>query len=411
MLPNGWGFCKWLRLQSAGIMRFTLHASHSTLQTSRSTLQTSRSPQAGAISYNSIMELHLLPPEIEKAHSDFAALLEACSDLDAVMRLKGAYLGRDGSFAAKMMDILKAAPKEQKRELGAAINALKSKWEESLKARQSALEELRKQRAAQALAWDVTLPPPLPPRGALHPLTRLIDRLAEIFRPLGYHVEEGPEAETEAHNFDGLNIPEDHPARGSADTFYFKSHPQMLLRTHTSPVQVRVLKRLAPIIDQKGGVRFLAPGRVYRKDEIDPTHSPMFHQVEGMLVGRGIGMHHLKGTLDYAIKALFGPSAATRFRPSYFPFVEPGCEVDARCPLCGGAGCRVCKGAGWVEILGAGLVHPDVLRFAGIDPDTWSGFAFGMGIERIAMMVSQTPDLRLFFENDQRFLAAMGGLD
>jgi phenylalanyl-tRNA synthetase alpha chain len=160
-----------------------------------------------------------------------------------------------------------------------------------------------------------------------------------------------------------------------------------------------------------GGVRFLAPGRVYRKDEIDPTHSPMFHQVEGMLVGRGVGMHHLKGTLDYAMKALFGSGADTRFRPSYFPFVEPGCEVDVRCPLCGGSGCRVCKGAGWVEILGAGLVHPNVLKFAGIDPSIWSGFAFGMGVERIAMMVSQTPDLRLFFENDQRFLAVMGGMD
>jgi len=176
-------------------------------------------------------------------------------------------------------------------------------------------------------------------------------------------------------------------------------------------VQVRALKRLAPNIQEKGGIRFLAPGRVYRKDEIDPTHSPMFHQVEGLLVGHGIGMHHLKGTLEYAMKALFGPGAEVRFRPSYFPFVEPGCEVDVRCPLCGGSGCRVCKGSGWVELLGAGLVHPNVLAYAGIDPSVWSGFAFGMGVERIAMMVSQTPDLRLFFENDQRFLKAMGGLD
>jgi phenylalanyl-tRNA synthetase alpha chain len=330
--------------------------------------------------------------------------------MDAALRLKGAYLGREG-FAARMMEILKAAPKEQKKELGAALNALKGQWEESLKAKLADLQELRKIRDSQAQAWDITLPPPMPPRGALHPLVRLMDRLVDVFRPLGYHVEEGPEAETEAHNFDGLNIPADHPARGSADTFYFQGHPDILLRTHTSPVQVRVLNRLAPAIEQKGGVRFLALGRVYRKDEIDPTHSPMFHQVEGMLVGRGIGMNHLKGTLDYAMKALFGPSADTRFRPSFFPFVEPGCEVDVRCPLCGGSGCRVCKGSGWVEILGAGLVHPNVLRMAGINPGVWSGFAFGMGVERIAMMVSQTPDLRLFFENDQRFLAAMGGLD
>jgi len=309
------------------------------------------------------------------------------------------------------MDILKASPKEQKKELGLVINTMKNQWEAAIRSRQSDLEDLRKQRIAKSMLWDVTLPPPLPSKGALHPLTRLIDRLIDVFRPLGYHIEEGPEAETEAHNFDGLNIPEDHPARGSADTFFFQKHPDLLLRTHTSPVQVRVIKRLAPIIEQKGGIRFLAPGRVYRKDEIDPTHSPMFHQVEGMLVGHGIGMHHLKGTLDYAMKALFGPGADTRFRPSYFPFVEPGCEVDVRCPLCGGTGCRVCKSSGWVEILGAGLVHPNVLKFAGIDPEVWSGFAFGMGVERIAMMVSQTPDLRLFFENDQRFLAAMGGMD
>ena len=356
------------------------------------------------------MSLNLLPPEIGRAAEEFGGLLESCADLDAVMRLKGVYLGRDDSIVDRMMSFLKAAPKEQKRELGVVINALKSQWEEALKLRHSDLQEMRRRQAASASAWDITLPPPMPPKGALHPLTRLIDRLVDIFRPLGYHIEEGPEAETEANNFDGLNIPADHPARGSADTFYFQKYPDLLLRTHTSPVQVRVLKKLAPIIAQKGGIRFLAPGRVYRKDEIDPTHSPMFHQVEGMLVGHDIGMHHLRGTLDYAMKALFGPGANIRFRPSYFPFVEPGCEVDVRCPLCDGMGCRVCKSSGWVEILGAGLVHPNVFKFAGIDPSIYSGFAFGMGVERIAMMVSQTPDLRLFFENDQRFLATMGGL-
>ncbi len=357
------------------------------------------------------MESSLLPAEILEAQRGFSDALAACSDLDSLMRLKGAFIGREGSHAARMMELLKAAPKEQKRDLGAAINTLKTGWEEALKARQAELEEAKKRLAALGNAWDPDLPPPCPPRGALHPLNRLIDRLVDVFRPLGYHVEEGPEIETEAHNFDGLNIPSDHPARGSADTFYFEKHPELLLRTHTSPVQVRTLLRLAPHIREKGGIRFLAPGRVYRKDEIDPTHSPMFHQVEGLLVGHGIGMHHLKGTLAYAMKALFGPGADVRFRPSYFPFVEPGCEVDVRCPLCGGSGCRVCKQSGWVELLGAGLVHPNVLAYAGIDPDEWSGFAFGMGVERIAMMVSQTPDLRLFFENDQRFLKTMGGLD
>ena len=356
------------------------------------------------------MESSLLPPGIAEAQAAFPAALEACADLDSLLRLKGAYVGREGSHAAGLMQLLKDAPKEQKRDLGAAINALKNQWEEALKARQAALEEQKSTRSS-AGAMDPQLPPPLPPRGSLNPLVRLMDRLVDVFRPLGFHVEEGPEVETEEHNFDGLNIPADHPARGSSDTFYFERHPDLLLRTHTSPVQVRTLKRVAPHLEEMGGVRFLAPGRVYRKDEIDPTHSPMFHQVEGLLIGHGIGMHHLKGSLAYAMGALFGSGASVRFRPSYFPFVEPGCEMDVRCPLCGGGGCRVCKGSGWVEILGAGLVHPNVLRFAGIDPAVWSGFAFGMGIERIAMMVSQTPDLRLFFENDQRFLGAMGGLD
>ncbi len=351
----------------------------------------------------------LLPPEIADAERAFPGALETCKDMDALLRLKGLYVGREASYVARLMDLLKAAPKEQKRDLGAAVNALKGRWEAALKVRQAELEAAKKD--AAAVSWDATLPPPIPARGALHPLNRLMDRLVDVFRPLGFHVEEGPEVETEEHNFDGLNIPADHPARGSADTFYLAAHPGQLLRTHTSPVQVRTLKRLAPEIQEKGGIRFLAPGRVYRKDEIDPTHSPMFHQVEGMLVGHGIGMQHLKGTLEYALRALFGPATEIRLRPSYFPFVEPGCEVDVSCPLCGAKGCRVCKGSGWVEILGAGLIHPKVLEFAGIDAKVWSGWAFGMGVERMAMMLSQTPDLRLFFENDQRFIEAMGGLD
>jgi phenylalanyl-tRNA synthetase alpha chain len=354
---------------------------------------------------------HLLPPDIVEAGLSFPKALAACMNLDALLRLKGAYVGREGSHTARLMDLLKLAPKEHKRDLGAAINALKQQWEEGLKSRQTEIEAMRKDRNALAASWDPSLPPPVPAHGALHPLNRLMDRLVEVFRPLGFHVEEGTEVETEANNFDGLNIPEDHSARASSDTFYLAAHPDLLLRTHTSPVQVSTLRRVALDLLARGGIRFLAPGRVYRKDEIDPTHSPMFHQVEGMLVGHGIGMHHLKGTLEYALRALFGPHAEIRLRPSYFPFVEPGCEVDVSCPLCAAKGCRVCKGSGWVEILGAGLIHPNVLRYADIDPAVWSGWAFGMGVERMAMMLSQTPDLRLFFENDQRFLNAMGGLD
>lgn len=357
------------------------------------------------------LDLSLLPADIAEASRAFEAELAACGSLDALMRLKGAFTGREHSHAARLMEALKAAPKERKRELGALANTLKTRWEDALRVRQEALEADRKRLAEQASRMDPDLPPPMPMRGALHPLQRLQDRLVDIFAALGFHVEEGPEIETEAHNFDGLNIPGDHPARGSSDTFYLERHPELLLRTHTSPVQVRVLRRLAPELEARGGIRFVAPGRVYRKDDIDPTHSPMFHQVEGMLVGRGIGMHHLKGTLEYAMRALFGPDTEIRLRPSYFPFVEPGAELDVSCPLCGGKGCRVCKGSGWVELLGAGLIHPNVLRYAGIDPGIWSGFAFGLGVERTAMMVSQTPDLRLFFENDQRFIRQMGGLD
>ncbi len=356
-------------------------------------------------------ELNLLPPEIAEASRAFEAQLAACDSLDALMRLKGAFTGREHSHAARLMEALKAAPKEQKKALGALANQLKNAWEEAIRGRLEALEAERKRQAALAARVDPDLPPPMPLQGALHPLQRLQDRIVDIFSALGFHVEEGPEIETEAHNFDGLNIPGDHPARGSSDTFYLEQHPELLLRTHTSPVQVRVLRRLAPELESRGGIRFVAPGRVYRKDDIDPTHSPMFHQVEGMLVGKGIGMHHLKGTLEYAMRALFGPATRIRLRPSYFPFVEPGAELDVSCPLCGGSGCRVCKGSGWVELLGAGLIHPNVLAYAGIDPAVWSGFAFGLGVERTAMMVSQTPDLRLFFENDQRFIRLMGGLD
>ena len=272
--------------------------------------------------------LRLLPADMAEACERFPSALSSCVNLDALNRLKGTYTGREGSLSARLMESLKKAPKEQKRDLGAVINGLKKTWEEALKARQIELETEKKHLDSAKNPWDATLPPPMPPAGALHPLNRLMDRLVDVFRPLGYHVEEGPEVETEAHNFDGLNIPEDHSARGTADTFYLALHSNLLLRAHTSPVQVRVLKRLAPELETRGGIRFLAPGRVYRKDEIDPTHSPMFHQVEGMLVGKGFGMHHLKGTLAYAMKALFGHTA--RPRPGRRARSRRRCALQAR---------------------------------------------------------------------------------
>ncbi len=357
------------------------------------------------------LRFDLLPPAIAEAHQHFEAWVRAAKDLNDLNRLKGIFTGRKASHLTTLTELLKQTPKESKADLGALINHLKTMWETSLTQR---LEEFSSTMASPATTMDLTLTPPEIPQGAVHPIQRLEAQIVSVFRGLGYHVEEGPEVETEEHNFDGLNIAPTHPARRSSDTFYLQAHPHLLLRTHTSPVQVRVLKRLSQknsqgitLLESLGGVRFLSPGRVYRKDEIDPTHSPMFHQVEGMLIGKNIGLHHLKGTLSYAMRALLGEETDVRFRPGYFPFVEPGCEVDVKCPLCKGQGCRVCKSSGWIEILGAGLVHPQVLRHAGHDPAVWSGFAFGMGIERIAMIISECPDLRLFFENDIRFLQSM----
>ena len=365
------------------------------------------------------MELSpLLPPKLVDAYQKFPAALGSCLSIDAVMRLKGAFIGRENSHILRLMDLLKRAPNDRKKELGTSINFIKCQWEEAIKCRLSQLEKSQQRIATLTNNWDSSLPPPLPPVGGIHPLMNLMNYIVDIFQPMGFHVEEGPEIETEYNNFDGLNIPYGHPARNSTETFYFKNQNKTLLRTHTSSVQVRVLKRIGAKdingkseLEYNGGIRFLAPGRVYRKDEFDPTHSPMFHQIEGMVVGKKIGMHHLKGVLTHVMKVLFNQDTDVRFRPSYFSFVEPGVEIDVRCYLCNGNGCRICKNSGWVELLGAGLLHPNVLTMADIDPNIWSGFALGMGVERIAMMISQTPDLRLFFENDQRFLMAMGRLD
>lgn len=358
------------------------------------------------------LRFDLFPPDLLAAQEAFESLLAQANDLEELKRLKGIYVGRkEESWVSQMTSLLKQAPSAQKSELGLTINTLKKTWESALDAKMQHLPQKTKRESQITLGTVAT-----EGRGSLHPIQRIEYQIVSIFKKLGYQVEEGPEIETEEHNFDGLNIHPDHPARRSSDTFYLSGNERHLLRTHTSPVQVRVLKAMgAPtathpsMLDMLGGIKFLSPGRVYRKDEIDPTHSPMFHQIEGMLIGKNIGLQDLKGTLDHAMKALFGDQTQVRFRPGYFPFVEPGCEVDVRCPLCSGSGCRVCKSSGWIEILGAGLVHPAVLRHANIDPSIWSGFAFGLGIERIAMIISECPDLRLFFENDLRFLQAMRG--
>jgi phenylalanyl-tRNA synthetase alpha chain len=315
----------------------------------------------------------------------------ASSELEA-LRIK--YLGRSGALT-QILKSLGTLPAEERPLVGAAANEAKRELEVLLDARLAdALErERRTQRARERP--DVTLPGRRPPHGSLHPLTRVREEIVAVFMGLGFSVADGPQIETDFYNFEALNIPRDHPARDMQDTFYLS--PETLLRTHTSPVQIRTMRA------QRPPVRIIVPGVVYRRDA-DITHSPMFHQVEGLAVDARVTMADLKGTLELFARELFGARSKIRFRPSFFPFTEPSAEVDVLCFLCGGDGCRVCKQSGWLEILGSGMVHPQVLRNVGYDPEEVTGWAFGMGIERIAMLKYGVDDIRLFFENDLRFL-------
>jgi phenylalanyl-tRNA synthetase alpha chain len=306
------------------------------------------------------------------------------------------FLGRAGALT-QLLRSLGALPAEERPLVGAAANEAKRALEALLDARlAAAADRERGQQRAQARP-DLTLPGRRPAPGGIHPLTRVHDRIVEIFGGLGFSVAEGPEIETDFYNFEALNIPRDHPARDMQDTFYLSD--STLLRTHTSPVQIRSMlaaKGRAPL-------KLIVPGRVYRRDVADASHSPVFHQVEGLAVDHHITMADLKGTLALFAREMFGPRSSIRFRPSFFPFTEPSAEVDVRCFMCDGAGCRACKD-GWLEILGSGMVHPQVLRNGGYDPEAVTGWAFGMGIERIAMLTYGIDDLRLFYDNDLRFL-------
>ena len=301
-----------------------------------------------------------------------------------------------------LLGTLRNIPKEDKAAFGAKVNALKAEVEATLKRLEVEAEARSLASAEAAQAVDVTLPPRVPPVGRLHPLTVVRRRIEEAFRALGYEVADGPEIETDWLNFGALNFAPDHPARDEVDTFFVKDGgdgpDRLLLRTHTSPVQIRTM------LSRRPPIRIVIPGRVYRRDAIDPRHSPVFHQIEGLTIGEGITFSDLKGTLAAFFRQLFSAEALVRFGPSFFPFVEPGVEVAVSCVFCGRKGCRVCSGSGWIELMGAGMVHPKVLMSGGIDPERYSGFAFGGGIDRIAMLVYGIPDLRLLFENDVRFL-------
>ena len=283
--------------------------------------------------------------------------------------------------------------------MGQLANEVREALTDALARRQQAIAEAALNAKLEAEALDVTIPGKRPELGHKHPMSIALDELKDIFVGMGFQVAEGPEVELAEYNFTKLNTEEGHPARDWGDTFYIKEDSSLLLRTQTSPMQVRTMEKMAPPI------RIIAPGRVYRKEEVDATHSPMFHQVEGLVVDKGITMADLKGTLNAFVEALYGKGTKTRFRPHHFPFTEPSCEVDVQCHACGGAGCRGCKGEGWIELLGAGMVHPKVLQGVGIDTDVYSGFAFGIGVERMAMRRFGITDLRLIFENDMRFLS------
>ncbi|MCZ6487138.1 MAG: phenylalanine--tRNA ligase subunit alpha, partial [Gammaproteobacteria bacterium] len=316
-------------------------------------------------------------------------------ELASLDTVRVAYLGKKGEITAKLKT-LGQIPTEQRPAAGQAINAIKLQIQTSVEQRKSLINENLINDKLSSETVDITLPGRAERSGGLHPVTLTMNRIQKMFAKLGFDVVEGPEVEDEFYNFEALNIPEHHPARAMHDTFYFNDN--RLLRTHTSPVQIRVLEKQAP------PVRIIAPGRVYRCDS-DITHTPMFHQVEGLLVDKNVSFSDLKGTLEEFLKLFFEQDdLETRFRPSYFPFTEPSMEVDISCVMCNGGGCRVCSHTGWLEILGCGMVHPEVFRHVSIDSEAFTGYAFGLGVERLAMLRYGVNDLRLFFENDLRFL-------
>lgn len=322
------------------------------------------------------------------------SVVKSLEDLNDI-RVK--VLGKKGELTSILRSMKDIAETERPR-IGQIVNDARRELEALIEEKNREIKAKMLTSKLEAEKLDVTLPGRRVVRGHLHPLTVTMDRIKHIFMEMGYSVEEGPEVERDHYNFEALNLPKDHPARDMQDSFYITE--EILMRTHTSPVQARTMQSREP----NSPIRMIAPGRVYRRDDYDATHSPMFTQVEGLVVDAGIRFSDLKGTLETFLRQIFHDKVGVRFRPSFFPFTEPSTEVDISCVICHGDGCRVCKGTGWLEILGAGMVHPNVLQMSGYDPEKVSGFAFGMGVERIAMLSYGMDDLRLFFDNDVRFL-------
>ncbi|NLJ90738.1 MAG: phenylalanine--tRNA ligase subunit alpha [Clostridiales bacterium] len=326
---------------------------------------------------------------------DALAQVLAANKLEELNNIRVTFLGKKGQLTS-ILKSMKDVPKEDRPVVGQLVNEARASIEEKLEKKTAELEKIKRENQMAEETIDVTLPGKKPKIGHRHPNTIALQEVEEIFIGMGYEVVEGPEIEYDYYNFEALNIPANHPAKDEQDTFYINS--EILLRTQTSPVQVRVME------GQKLPIRMIAPGRVFRSDQVDATHSPVFHQIEGMVVDKGITFADLKGTLDEFAKKLFGKDTKTKFRPHHFPFTEPSAEVDVTCFKCGGKGCRFCQHTGWIEILGCGMVHPKVLKMSGIDPDVYTGFAFGVGLERIALLKYEIDDMRLLYENDIRFL-------
>ncbi len=336
--------------------------------------------------------------QLEQIRANALEKLQALNAEQELEELRVRVLGKKGELTG-ILKQLGSLSKEERPVVGQLANEVRAAVEAAIEEKRAALKAAAQELRLQKETIDVTMPGQLQEIGKIHPLTRVLEEVKEIFFGMGFSTVEGPEVEYDYYNFEALNIPKNHPARDTQDTFYINDN--ILLRSQTSPVQVRTMEQ------QKPPIRIIAPGRVYRSDEVDATHSPLFHQIEGLLVDKGVTMGDLKGTLEVFAKRLYGDEVQVRFRPHHFNFTEPSAEMDIMCFGCGGKGCRMCKGEGWIEILGCGMVHPNVLRNCGIDPEEYSGFAFGIGLERIAMRKYNINDMRLFFENDLKFLQSL----
>ena len=333
--------------------------------------------------------------KLAKLREEVLAQIETAGNLERLNEVRVGVLGKKGALT-ELLKGMKDVAAEDRPKVGQMVNEVRAEIEKALETEKSRLEDLALEARLKEEVLDVTLPSKKNQVGHRHPNTIALEEVERIFVGMGYEVVEGPEVEKDYYNFEALNIPKDHPARDEQDTFYIND--EIVLRTQTSPVQVRTMEK------GKLPIRMIAPGRVFRSDEVDATHSPSFHQIEGLVIDKNITFSDLKGTLAEFAKELFGESTKVKFRPHHFPFTEPSAEVDVSCFKCGGKGCRFCKGSGWIEILGCGMVHPRVLRMSGIDPEEYSGFAFGMGLERIGLLKYEIDDMRLLYENDARFL-------